>query len=80
MREKYKKGCRALNYSEYFLTFISVFSQCVSISAFGSLASVPVGKNCSTVKIKICAIRGKKHDKNSVASKNHIKCNRSFNF
>ena len=39
-----------------FLALVSVVSSCVSISAFASLVSVPVGIGTSAVAIKICAI------------------------
>ena len=40
--KKHKKVFRVLNYFEYFLVFVSVFSVCVSISAFASLVGVTV--------------------------------------
>ena len=48
--------CRAVNYFEHFLVFVSVVSSCVSISAFASLVGVPVGITSSAVGMKICAI------------------------
>ena len=42
MSEKHKKVCRALNYFEDFLIFISAVSGCVSISAFASLTGIPI--------------------------------------
>ena len=48
--------CRAVNYFEHFLVFISVVSGCVSISAFASLVGVPIGITSSAVGMKICAI------------------------
>ena len=56
MSEKPKKVCRALNYFEHFLVFVSYVSVCVSISAFASLVGVPVGVTSSAVGIKIYAI------------------------
>ena len=57
MREKHKKGCKALNYLKHFLTFISSVRVCVSNSAFISLAAVPVGITSSVVGIKFFAIK-----------------------
>ena len=56
MSEKHKKVCRALNYFEHFLVFVSELSDCVSISAFASLVGFPVGIASSAVGLKICAI------------------------
>ena len=56
MREKHKKGCKALNCLKHFLTFISSVSVCVSNSAFISLVAVPVGITSSLVGIKIFAM------------------------
>ena len=52
MNEKHKEDCRALNYFENFLVFVSAVSGCVSISAFASLVGVPVGicELCSGIK------------------------------
>ena len=50
------KVCRVLNYCERFLVFLSAVSGCVSISAFASLAGVPVCIATSEVVLKICAI------------------------
>ena len=43
MSKKHKKVCRVLNYIEHLLTVISTITGCVSISAFGSLVSIPIG-------------------------------------
>ena len=56
MSEKHKKACRALNWFEHFLIFISAVSCCVSISAFASLAGVLVGITSSERGPKIYAI------------------------
>ena len=42
MSEKYKKICKCLNYVENLLILSSAITDCVSISAFASLARVPV--------------------------------------
>ena len=56
MSKKHEKVCRALNYFELCLIFISAVSGCVSISAFASLVGVPVGTTSSAAGLKICAI------------------------
>ena len=53
MCEKHKEMCRALNYFEHFLVFVSAVSGCVSFSSFASLVGVPVGITSSTRRIKI---------------------------
>ena len=53
---KHKRVFRPLNYTKHFIVFISAVSGYVSISAFASLVSVPVGIASSAVGIKICAI------------------------
>ena len=72
MSKKYKKTCRALNYFEHFLFFISVVTGCVSISAFASLVDVPIGITGSTVGLKIWAITAgiKKYKSNIKKNKN----------
>ena len=40
MSEKYKKTCKYLNYVEQLLILVSTVTDCVSISAFASLACV----------------------------------------
>ena len=54
MSEKYKKTCKYLNYVEYLLILASAVTGCVSISAFASLVSVPVGITNAVAGIKIC--------------------------
>ena len=54
MSKKYKEVCRALNYFEYFLIFISTISGCVSISAFASLVGVPVVIVRSALRLIMC--------------------------
>ena len=56
MNEKHKEVCRAFNYLEYFLIFVSVVSGRVSISAFASLVGVPAGNVSSAARLKICEI------------------------
>ena len=56
MSEKYKKTCKYLNYVEKLLILASKVTSYVSISAFVSLAAIPVAITSSAVRIKICAI------------------------
>ena len=56
MNEKHKKVCRALNYFEHFLVFVSAVSSCVSIRAFALLIGVPVAIASSAVGTEICEI------------------------
>ena len=56
LSEKYKNTCKYLNYVEHLLILASTITGCVSISAFASLACVPVGIMNSAVGINICAI------------------------
>ena len=60
MSKKTWKVCRALNYFEHFLIFISAVIDCVSICTFPSLVGVPVGITISAVGLKICAITARK--------------------
>ena len=43
MSKKRKKGFTILNYTENFFILVSVITGCVSISAFASLAGIPMG-------------------------------------
>ena len=56
MSEKHKKTCKYLNYVEHLLILASTVTGCVSISAFASLAYVPVCTASFALGIKICAI------------------------
>ena len=68
MSEKHKKVCRALNYFEYFLIFVSAVNGSVSTSA--SLVDVPVGIASSPVGWKICTItEGIKKFKSNIKKK-----------
>ena len=53
---KWIKKCRASNYFEQFLLFVSVVNGCVSVSAFASLVGISVGIGRSAVRLNICAI------------------------
>ena len=95
MYEKHKEMCRALNYFEHFLVFVSAVSGCISFSSFASLVGVPVGIASSTTRIKICVVtagiqkyksvikeKKKKHDKIVFLAKyqNKALIYRSFDF
>ena len=54
--KKNKKFCTTLNYIEHFLILASAVPGCISISAFASLVSIPVGITSSAIGLKICAI------------------------
>ena len=43
MSKKHKKICKTLDYIEHLLILASAFAGCVSISAFASVACIPVG-------------------------------------
>ena len=49
MSKKRKNVSRVLNHFDRFLAFVSVVSGCVSISAFASLAAIPVGITSSAI-------------------------------
>ena len=81
MSKKHKTVCRVLNYIDKLLTVISTITECVFISAFASLVSIPIGIISSTVRLKICLTtagikkyksiikKKKKNMTNSIASK-----------
>ena len=54
--KKYKKIRTTPNYIEHLLILASLVIGCVSISAFASLAGIPIGITSSAVELKICAI------------------------
>ena len=54
--KKHKKVCRALNYFEHYLIFISAVSGCVLISTFASLVDIPIGIKISAVGLKMSEI------------------------
>ena len=56
MSKKYKKIRTTPNYIEHLLILAFVVIGCVSISAFASLAGIPIGITSSAVELKICAI------------------------
>ena len=52
MSEKHKNVCEDLDYFEHFLVFVSVVSDCVSISALASVIGIPVGVARSACRSK----------------------------
>ena len=56
MSGKHKKVCKALNYFEHFLVFVSAVGNCVSVFVFASLLDVPASIAISAVGLKICVI------------------------
>ena len=56
MSEKHKKVCKALNYFEHFLFFVSVVSGCVSVSTFASLVGIPIYVTSSALGLKTCSV------------------------
>ena len=62
MSKKHKNVCTRLNYIEHFIIFTItgftgfMITGCVSISAFSSLAGIPIGITSSAIGLKICAI------------------------
>ena len=56
MSKKHKKVFTILNYIEHFLILASTIAGCISVSAFASLLSIPIGITSSAIGLKICAI------------------------
>ena len=54
--KKHKKACRFFNYIEHLIILISTVSGYVSISAFASLVSIPIGNTISAIGLNICVI------------------------
>ena len=70
MSRKHRKVCTILNYIEHFLILDSKISECISISAFASLLSIPIGITSSAVQLKLCAIAtGSKKYKSTIKKK-----------
>ena len=70
MSNNHKKVCRVLNYIDHSLIVTSTITGCVSISAFASLAGIPIGITSSAIGLKICArIAGNKKYKSMITKK-----------
>ena len=54
--KKYQKTCKYLIYVVHFVILVSRVTGCIYISAFVSLACVPVSFKSYAVVIKLCAI------------------------
>ena len=85
MSKKHKKVSGVLIYIEHSLIVISTITGCVSISAFASLVSIPIGIMSSAIGLKMCAIaagikrydsiikkKTKKHDKIVLLAKSKL--------
>ena len=73
MSKKDKNVCRALNYFEHFLAFVSAASGCVSISTFPSLVVFSEGIANPALGLKICVITAGIKRYQSVINKNSKK-------
>ena len=51
-----KKNFGVFSYNEHIIALVSTVTGCVSISAFASLVSIPVGITSSAVVVKICCV------------------------
>ena len=56
MIAQHKINCRVLNYIDHLLIEISTITECVSISAFASSVSIPIGITSSDIGLRICVI------------------------
>ena len=54
--KKHKKICSTLHYIGHFLILSSTITGSVSISAFASSVSIPIGIKSSAIGLNICAI------------------------
>ena len=54
--QKHQKDCWNLNYFEHILILASTITVCVPISAFASLAGIPIGNMSSSMGLKMCVI------------------------
>ena len=73
-----------MNYIDHLLIIISTITECVSISAFASLVSIPIGNTSPATGLKICVITAgikeyksinknkKKHDKIVLIAKSKL--------
>ena len=85
MSKKHKKVCTTLNYIEDIIILASIITRCISISAFTSLISVPIGITSSAFGLKTGAMttgskkyksiikkKKKKHDKIVLLAKSKL--------
>ena len=74
MSKTHIKVCATLNYIEHFLILGSGITGCISVSAFTSVAGIPIGIRSSAIGLKICAITaGIKKYKSIIKKKSHDK-------
>ena len=72
MIRKHENVCATLNCIEQFLILASTISRCISISAFASLLSIPIGITSSTIGFEICTIAaGIKKFKSTIKKKKY---------
>ena len=55
-----KKVCSTLDFIKHFLILASPITECVSISTFSSLTSIPIGITTAAIGLKICEITARK--------------------
>ena len=72
MSKKHKKVCRVLNFVDHLLIIISTITECVSISTFASLVSIPIGIKSSATGLKICVITAGIKEYKSINKKRKI--------
>ena len=65
-----------LNYFEHFRILGSAITGCVSISAFASLAVIPIGITTSAIGLKICALTAAIKKYKSISKKKKKKHNK----
>ena len=65
-----------LNYFEHFRILGSAITGCVSISAFASLAGIPIGITTSAIGLKICALTAAIKKYKSISKKKKKKHNK----
>ena len=70
MSKKHKKVSTTLNYVEHFLILASSITEHVSISAFFSLAGIPIGMMSFAIGLKICEIAAGIKKYKSINNKN----------
>ena len=56
MSKKHKNTCTTLNYIEHFFILAFIITEYISISAFNSLSSIPIGTASSVIGLKTCSI------------------------
>ena len=75
MSKKHKKVFTTLNHIKHFLILSSTITGCISISAFASLAGIPIEITSSAAWLKICAITSRIKKYKSIIKKKKSKLN-----